>query len=507
MIILNNNLSLCEEGCHFEDFDDIKKRAKCSCLIKIKLPILSEVKIDKNRFRESFLNIKNIINIKLLECIHLLFDKKNIFTNYSNYMAIFLFIFSIIAIFLFCCKSYIKIKSFIIIIYKHRKKEKAKKFKNNINNNNINNQNQMNNNHQNGNINGNQRRRTIKHKSKNIKLKDTKTKGIDLNSPYENKNIKKEDKNLIINSLQINNVNNNKSGKKKNNSLKNTNNNKSKIQKIKTSLISNRQMGINNLRNSFLNIRNNNARQNTNSGNNVIIAKKDIKYAKYNESELNILGYKESLKHDKRTYCQYYISLLRTKHILIFSFFNFKDYNSSIIKMYIFFFAFQIDYSINAMFYSESTMHKIYLDEGNFDIIYQIPSMIYSSVLSIAFINIIKILGLCEDNIMSLKNCKYKQIKETMKREMKCIKIKIILFFIITYILLFAFWIYVGCFCAVYKNTQIHLLKEVATSLGVSLLTPFFISLLPGIFRIPSLKKNTNRIILFQISKILQFLC
>ena len=90
---------------------------------------------------------------------------------------------------------------------------------------------------------------------------------------------------------------------------------------------------------------------------------------------------------------------------------------------------------------------------------------------------------------------------------MKCIKIKMVLFFIITYILLFTLWIYVGCFCAVYKNTQIHLLKEVATSLGVSFLTPFFISLLPGIFRIPSLKKNTNRIMLFQISKILQFLC
>ena len=125
---INNNFSLCEEGCYFEDFDDINKKAKCSCLVKIKLPIISEVKLDKNRLRESFLDIKNIINIKLLKCIHLLFDSKNIFTNYSNYMAVFLFIFSIIAIFLFICKSFIKIKSFIIIIYKHRKKEKEKKF-------------------------------------------------------------------------------------------------------------------------------------------------------------------------------------------------------------------------------------------------------------------------------------------------------------------------------------------------------------------------------------------
>jgi len=319
--------------------------------------------------------------------------------------------------------------------------------------------------------------------------------------------MKKKEKNVIINSLQINNVNNYKSDKNKGNSLKNSNNNRKKIQKNKTIQSSDRKMRINNLGNSFLNRRNINAIKTTNAGNNDIISKNVIKYAKYNESELNILSYKKALKHDQRNYFQYYISLIRTKHILIFSFCNFKDYNSSIIKIYIFFFTFQIGYSINAMFYSEATMHKIYQDEGNFDIIYQIPSMLYSSLLSTALINLIKILGLCENNLMNLKNCKYIKINETMKSELKCIKIKIVLFFIITYILLFALWIYAGCFCAVYKNTQIHLLKEVATSFGVSLITPFFFSIFPGIFRIPSLKRNSNRIILFEISKILQLLC
>ena len=32
---IKNNFSLCEEDCHLEDFDDIKKTAKCSCPIKI----------------------------------------------------------------------------------------------------------------------------------------------------------------------------------------------------------------------------------------------------------------------------------------------------------------------------------------------------------------------------------------------------------------------------------------------------------------------------------------
>ena len=50
---------------------------------------------------------------------------------------------------------------------------------------------------------------------------------------------------------------------------------------------------------------------------------------KYNDNELNSLEYLKALEYDKRTYIQYYLSLLRTKHLLIFSFYiNNKDYNS-----------------------------------------------------------------------------------------------------------------------------------------------------------------------------------
>ena len=88
------------------------------------------------------------------------------------------------------------------------------------------------------------------------------------------------------------------------------------------------------------------------------------------------------------------------------------------------------------------------------------------------------------------------------------LKLKSIFFFIITYILLFAMWVYVGCFCAVYKNTQMHLLKEVLSSFGISFVTPFFIYLIPGIFRIPSLKdkEKAKRPLLYKLSKILQMI-
>ena len=82
-----------------------------------------------------------------------------------------------------------------------------------------------------------------------------------------------------------------------------------------------------------------------------------------------------------------------------------------------------------------------------------------------------------------------------------------LLFFILTLFLLVIFWFYLSCFCAVYKNTQIHLIKDTVISLGISMITPFGVYLLPGIFRICALysKKNDNEF-MYQFCKLLQLL-
>ena len=47
----------------------------------------------------------------------------------------------------------------------------------------------------------------------------------------------------------------------------------------------------------------------------------DTRIMKNNEYELNNLQYKEAIEEDKRTFIQYYFALLKTKHLLMFSFF------------------------------------------------------------------------------------------------------------------------------------------------------------------------------------------
>ena len=73
----------------------------------------------------------------------------------------------------------------------------------------------------------------------------------------------------------------------------------------------------------------------------------------FNEYELNSMDYEDAIKYDKRSFCEYYISLLKRKHPLLFGFCPFKDYNSIIIKSCIFFLSFGIYYAINFVFFNE----------------------------------------------------------------------------------------------------------------------------------------------------------
>ena len=222
--------------------------------------------------------------------------------------------------------------------------------------------------------------------------------------------------------------------------------------------------------------------------------------------ELNSLNYNEVLKSDHRNYCEYYISLLKYNHPFLFSFGCFNDYNSRIIKFFLFFFSFSLDLSINALFFTDDTMHKIYIDKGKFNFLYQIPQILYSTLIS-KFINTLIIsLALSQAHITQLKKEKNKNdLDKNRNRLLKKLKIKFAFFFLLAFGFLLLIEYYITCFCGIYENTQIHLIKDTILSLIISLLIPFFIYLIPGIFRILSIKgKKNNRKLLYQFSLFLE---
>ena len=86
------------------------------------------------------------------------------------------------------------------------------------------------------------------------------------------------------------------------------------------------------------------------------------------EYENNCISYKDAQEKDKRTFCQFYISFIKQKHFLLFTFNPFNDYNPFIIKTCIFLFSIALYLFINAMFFNDDKMHEIYIEEGSFNI-------------------------------------------------------------------------------------------------------------------------------------------
>ena len=440
---IKNNYSLCENDCDFIGYDNENKKAICECDIKNEINFIKGYKIDKNKLLKKFKDFKSMLNLYVLKCWKIFFTKKGFTKNIGNYVLLFSLFYYIVSSMAFCCRGF---NFFEIQINKIKN---LKKF---------------------GDLNTN--KIEMKPNQKVIKQNKKDNKGKKRSSKTKNKF---------------------EPSKKKS---------KSKSKKNSTDRKSIKSISYNNkskFSSSSLNIY---KKQETKNENN------QITYINLNDYELNNLSYNEALIYDKRTYWQYYISLLKTKHLILFTFCNHKDYNSIIIKICLFLFVFVLSFTINALFYTDNTIHDIYENSGVFDFMYHIPQIIYSTVISVVINLLIKLLSLSQKNILKIKNEKNTlDYENKIKSCLRCLKIKFILFFILSFIFLIVFWFYLGCFCAVYHNTQIHVIKDTVYSFCLSLIYPLFINLIPGLIRIPSLKdEKGEKNCAFNISKIIQLI-
>ena len=246
----------------------------------------------------------------------------------------------------------------------------------------------------------------------------------------------------------------------------------------------------------------NNNKRNNKFGQKIINLENDISYT---EQEINAISYKEALEKDKRSYFQLYLSILKQKHLLI-SIFGFeKEYNEFEIKICLLLFSFVLILIINAQFFNDSLMHKIYVDKGVYKINNNIPSIIYSIIIYSIIIIILKKFSFSYNYILEIKYEKNEyNIKGKALIIIKTLIIKYICFFIFGILFLFLFWYYLSSFCAVYNNTQVYLIKNCLLCCIIALLYPLLIYLVPGIFRIPALKGPGQ--CLYQISQIIQII-
>ena len=545
----NNNQSLCEEGCEFVKYHYDSDQAECSCDVKTNVPLVSEIKVDKDKLYD-FIDIKKIANFDVMKCYNLLLSIDGVKENIGFYVFFPAFLMYFIAIIYFYIKDFKYIKQQIneIVFAKRNLQYLANTYKP-------------------------PEEVLMKKPNKNIFMEYLMSKKIDIPKSFGFIPTKTKEKipaetskaDIIENKLEIN-INIDKKSKKnkrkhkkeripeirelanqenyphyktikiekkskKNKKLKNKTIFNNDIYQEKNS-DKNNSIGAPPLKSKFFDKsekKNQEKDTETNNKKNDLLdatldseeeekKNKTIYFTekqkqkirdilKHNDDELNDLSYIEALKYDRRNFFQFYFALLKSKHLFI-AVIESRDYNSRIIKIFLCFYSFSFGYAVNALFFSDDTMHKIHEDGGNFNFWYQLPQIIYSTIISYILENFLNYLALSEDDIISLKKEKViERVGNKGKAIMRRLHYKFVFFFIISFIFLLVFWYYISCFCAVYRNTQYHLIKDTVISFGTSLLYPFGMYLLPPIFRIPALNNGYSgtKAAMYKFSKLLLF--
>ena len=106
--------------------------------------------------------------------------------------------------------------------------------------------------------------------------------------------------------------------------------------------------------------------------------------------------------------------------------------------------------------------------------------------------------------IYEIKNVKPKN--EEIVKIFKYINIKLIFFFVSTFLLFAFYWYTVASFCAVYENTSSVFIKDSLSSFLLGIIQPFFIYLIPVSLRFLAIRcKKKNLKFIYKLSDIIPF--
>ena len=424
----NNYMSLCEKGCTFKGLDSNKTKIICDCNIKGNMTY-NGATVNKDNLLNKIETDKSSSNLKVTNCLGNVFNSpKKLVTN-SGFivLTIILGIFIIIFI-LFCTKGKRNLEYKLDeVIYNKFEKELKKGKKNSV--------------------------------------KEKASIEEDINPQIKNKKRKRR-KPKITNAQKKNSVS---------------------IKSSKSSFVPILPAEQNNL--DLINNNDNIYKNKLTTNENNINSQIEDKPNENNDYEMNNLVYIQAIKYDKRTCCDYYCSLLKNKQLFLFTFCSFNDYNSGIIKKFIFFLSFAIHYTISALFFDDNNMNQIYEDKGKYNISYQMPRIILSVLASNVVLRVmLETLILTDRSVLYVKQQSTRQLAEIEKEKiLKCVNIKFAIFFILNFILLILFWFYLVSFNGTYENTQIYLIENTFIGFAFSLVYPFFWNIIPAALRMLAL--------------------
>ena len=487
----SENETKCQVNCNYSNYNFESKYLKCECSVINENIITKDIeKFNGKMILTSFYDTLKYSNFKVLKCYKLIFTINVISKNAGSETIILFFVLYLICLGFFIFKgiSPIKIDTIKTLFEKKRSKE-------NYNNNKRNNFNRNGDKHLSSKSNKKEednntsKNKNHKNKKKNKDKKDYKD-DINLFKNIKHKKVnfpikRKSDKSVEPKSHDENSI---KRDLKKRIHL--TKIDRHYIKLDNNSLISNKSINSNSKRKIVKISRNNKMKESITKEKEKTVNKDN----QLDDFELDDLEYLDAIELDKRQFSQIYWARLKRNQIILFTFFSWNDFNITYIKFARFIFVFCTDMAVNVFFFTDDSMHKIYLNYGKYDFIQQIPQVIYSTIISQLIEVFLSYLSYTDKHIYYIKKIKNQKMnKVAIFQTLKCIKIKLIGFFIFTFVFFIFYWYIISCFCAVYENTQDIFIKDSISTFFTGMVYPFIIYLIPSVLRLIALKDIQKR--------------
>ena len=493
--IYYNNDSTCQKNCKLSNYLPNSEYINCTCDTDHNKDI-SIKKVDiftAKKIYESFFDVLKYSNYETLKCYKLAFSKNIFKNNKGNIIILLFFLIYLVGVIMYIIKGITPLKN------KYKKEENSQLETNNEfkTKNNKSNKNNM----------PPKRNEAPKNSSKQKIISNLKEEKKDKNKKDNNEKKEKNRKEERKLSNRRKSIKFKGEDNKNSQIINNINANQHNIKHDQVEIFS--RKSIKKRSSKVFKHRNSSSKDfltkipiNKNSDN--ILINRQLNY---DDFELNQLEFGEAILHDKRPFFQIYFSILKREHKIIFTFFICNDYNLLSVKISRFIFLIATDMALNVFFFTDESMHKLFLNYGKYDIFQQIPQVVYTTIIT----NIIEIflcfLSLTDTIMYQIKRLKNNKTK--IKNEAKiinCMKLKLFFFYAFTFIFFFFDWYIVIAFCAAYPNTQITYIKDCALSFGISLALPFGLYLFPSALRICALRgiKEGSKCI-YKLSDIIPF--
>ena len=212
------------------------------------------------------------------------------------------------------------------------------------------------------------------------------------------------------------------------------------------------------------------------------------------DDDLNELDFDEALIYDHRGFWYMCWIEMKERQLIINTFFVKEKLKPFSIKLIVFIFSITFYFVINGFLYDTKYVSKKLRRTSKsiyFFFVDSIKRIIYSSLVG-ALVNIVVGLLFRSDKNLRKAQNKYKENRILLNGEVvkiyKNMKITNFLFTVVNFIIMLAVWIYLFCFCGVYRNCQMDWVESAGIIIGAMQLFPIVISLLLAFLRIIGLR-------------------